>query len=659
GLVRSELKDPGPSEEVATEALPPSNKCNSTARSTRSTATSKKSKAVVKAAPTTGKPTADVQHPESGNAAAGSLRGQKDESTPQVGHTLGEEQRQEDVALVSERVTEGSASLKSSTPVSSPLPIGKAPARLKPLDDIEFVDVDTISVDGDAEVKANDTAPSSQGKFPKLLVAQKATRRSLLKPEVIQPRLMSPIEVAASADDHTVGGKHAATTEDVGLDAPETLVRQTRARTTKTEEKVPLNPTTSKALPIRQQVSVEPKKVLEERSAPKADVPQPSKIRQAGGVAQTGKISANEYSSEDTEHSGGRETKENVRPPSSLRGDRTKQKGVGPSKAMPPSDHTTPPVIEMDVSEALELPEGSTSVKPGKAIGRIHGAPGADVAPSPLPPAEIQFNQRLANSPFPVTIDLGDADSEVEELLEVPVAKPTFHPISQKTPTSAPFNSQPKVALQAPARIKLPHDALSRIAQPPRFGLKSALASPRKTASCKGRPSVSFVDRPSLARRRSSDSSATYASKHEQRGATAESLAGASPRTGSVIMQIVEVLGAIQTTIVENLGEKVQTVTTDARNARAELAQTAIAKLDAVRAQAERHYNALHEFEGIFATQTQEFLDGCNRVDKCNARIDTQAQEVMARNARVGQHIAKTVVDFELPEGISTYLVSN
>lgn len=60
----------------------------------------------------------------------------------------------------------------------------------------------------------------------------------------------------------------------------------------------------------------------------------------------------------------------------------------------------------------------------------------------------------------------------------------------------------------------------------------------------------------------------------------------------------------------------------------------------------------------MFATQAQAIHEGFERVDKCSERIDSQVQEVIAINARVGQQIAKATINFELPEVFTSYLPS-
>ncbi|KAG8708571.1 hypothetical protein FRC09_001153, partial [Ceratobasidium sp. 395] len=653
------------SEEVVTAAQPSLDKSDLTARSTRSTAKSKKPETVAKAAPirepdSSARPGKPVNVIQTKNKPAMSLlKEDKAEPKTPVARANPSEDKSKGAAQPSERIVEKCISFKSPIPTSKSGLTCEEPAISRAEEAIEYVDVDTISVVGDTEVEANDAVPSSEDDEPLAALSQaakKATRRSLLEPGPVRSYLSSPTEeVSANVDKRAAEGGHVVgTNEDARLVAPETPGRQTRSLKAQPVDENRHGLAAQAVVYTRQQEPIRQEESLVDkpsRLVTKGNALRAPKDHQAEEVARTSKLVV-ENPTGSVIHSERHVVQERL-PPVDPRSN-----GV---------DHTakTPPEVgesnlELDARGALEPPNKPTNWNPSKSVRRTQDGD----APTKCPPAENSVARRLDNNAAIISIDIDDADSEVEELPKStfysPVAKPVFRQTTQMTPLSVSatpsLKSQHKVTLQAPARIKPSHPVFDRLAHSP----KSALASPgRSTFSRKGRPSVSFVDKPSLTRRSSSDSSATHALKYREKDERAKLLAGASVRTGSVLMQIVEVLDAIQMTIVENLGEKVQMVTTEAHNARVELARTVITKLEAVQAHAERHYGTLHEFEGIFATQTQEFLDGCNRVNKCNTKIDAQVQEAMTRNARAGQSIAKAVIDFELPEGISAHLASS
>ncbi|KAG8748009.1 hypothetical protein FRC10_009761 [Ceratobasidium sp. 414] len=659
----------------------------------RSTATFKKPNAFAKALHTTSEPGLSLRLPEvdhliqgTSESASALLTGHQATLKSQDNHISEDETRQ--------GASRGLGhAAKVPTPPESPLlspsldPPRKGLAGLKSVRDIEYIDVETISM-VDVEVEADKEAPSSQGKLLEPLysviqmanvhpigddellaalsrAAKKATRGLFPGSKAIQLRPMSPIgELSTSVAGQSVVDEHTAVAEiGVELGAPKSFEPVEKAQTKSMSPKVS---------PVRQPKSVKQEKALsEEQASPKVIL----------NVSQAGKPS-----SKDTLLDSKDLVKEHARPLFNEQGDKTMQKATGLSKVSL-DGYSMSRVQDVDTSEALESFGQSTNYGPNAAMGRIQGALVTGTAPTTRPPAETLPARRPASGASAILVDLADAGSEEDEPLEttaqLPVVKPVFRQTAQKAVFSnsipARLRSQPEVALQAAAKIRLAHNAFERLVRSPRPGPKSALASPQKRILPRaGRPSVSFVDTPSPARRGSSDSSVTGRYRSEQRDARAEMLAGASARTGSAIMQIVEMLDAIQTTIVENLSGKVQTVTNDARNAREELTRTIVAKLGAVQAQAyvllstpiaqhssvyylqsEHHCNTLREFEGVFAGQTQEILDGCNRVDKSDAKINMQVQEVIAKNARAGQRIAKMAVDFELPEAVSTHLLPN
>ncbi|KAG8748216.1 hypothetical protein FRC12_013870, partial [Ceratobasidium sp. 428] len=670
-LGQSEDVNPSSSEEVVTGAQPSSDKSDLTARSTRSTVKSKKPETVAKAAPvrepdSSARPRKPVNAIQTKNKPAMSLL-KEDKAVPKtpVPRTNPSEEKSKGAVQPSERIAEKCISFKSPIPTSKSGLTCEEPAISRAEEAIEYVDVDTLSVVGDTEVEANDAVPSSEDDEPLAALSQaakQATRRSLLEPGPVRSYLSSPTEeVSANVDKRAAEGGHVVgTNEDARLVAPEAPARQTRPLKAQPVDENQHGLAAQGIVPTRQQESIRQEESLVDK--PSRLVTQGNALRapkdhQAEEVARTSKLVVENPTGSVT-HSERHVAQERL-PPVNPRDNRVDHTGKIPPE-VGVSDHSISQTLELDAHGVLELPNKPTSRNPGKSVRRTQDRD----APTKRLPAENSLGRRLDNNAAIISIDIDDGDSEVEELPKSmfysPVTKPIFRQTTQMTPLSVSatpsLKSQHKATLQAPARIKPPHSVFDRLAHSP----KSALASPgRSTFPRKGRPSVSFVDKPPLTRRSSSDSSATHALKYREKEEKAKLLAGASVRTGSVLMRIVEVLDAIQMTIIENLGEKVQMVTTEAHNARVELARTVITKLEAIQAHAERHYGTLHEFEGIFATQTQEFLDGCNRVNKCNTKIDTQVQEAMTRNARAGQSFAKAVVDFELPEGISAHLASS
>ncbi|KAG8690472.1 hypothetical protein FRC08_010523 [Ceratobasidium sp. 394] len=673
-LARSGDKNSGSSED-STKLRPPSNANHPDARPT---ATFKKPKAIAKSANVTSEPCSGLRSPElddsmqeTSEPVLALLEGHK--ATPKTqADCPTDDEKDRETAPLSEEQADMPTSPQQSSPSSEPA-ISREELTKNSGRDIEFNDVGTIFMVGDAGVEVDDKAPSSQGKFLELLysdellaalsrAAKKATRSSFPEPKAVQSRSTGPTEsFSPSVGGQIVTDERTTTTgEYMEPSAPESPAPA---------EKAQPKPTSPKVLPNRQPKSVKHEKRLAEKQAPPEaalDVPQASKVHQLEEFTQAIEATSKGASLDNKARIGERVAVKHARPPPNGRSGKTTQRTVGPSKA-PSDDYSTPRIQGASTSDALESFGQSTNYKPNAATGRIQEASAIEAAPITRLPAETPSTRRLAGKAPVILVDLVDADSEEDEPLgtktQPPVAKPVFLQ-AQKTILSnsitARPRSQPEVALQAAAKIRPTHNAFERLIRSPHHGPKSALASPQKrTVLRAGRPSVSFVDTPSPARRRSSDSPTTGRFGSEQRDARLRMLAGASARTGSAIMQIVEVLDAIQTTIAENLSEKVQTVTHDARNARAELTRTVVAKLGAIQAQAEHHCSTLREFEGVFATQTQEFLDGCNRIDKSNTEINVQVQEVTAENARAGQRIAKMAVDFELPEAVSVYLISN
>ncbi|CAE6460105.1 unnamed protein product [Rhizoctonia solani] len=216
-----------------------------------------------------------------------------------------------------------------------------------------------------------------------------------------------------------------------------------------------------------------------------------------------------------------------------------------------------------------------------------------------------------------------------------PVAKPQFHP--------------------APAPTGVKHAAVTRVLfnTSAQSSPKSALASPQRRTLANGtRPSVSFLEPPAPITRRGSSSSSTKETPEQQSYCIdREKLReGQSTRTGDVILQITDIMMEIQETIALNLGEKIQTINTEARSARVELTKSVLEELDVMKAESDSHHNVLHKFESVFASQAQAMLKGLNGVVERDDCINTGIRNILAANARAGQSIAKSTLNFEVPE---------
>ncbi|KAG9104925.1 hypothetical protein FRC06_004992 [Ceratobasidium sp. 370] len=665
-LMRSGDENSDSGEDVA-EARPPPKKNDPIARSA---GTFKKPKAITKAAHATSRPGSNLRPPESDDSMQGTRepasKERKDPPTARAGCPITDEKKQ-GTALLSEHVAEIPTSSQQLSLKSNPVITREEPVE-NLVRDIEFIGVEKASVVDNAEVEVDNEAPSSQGKFLEPL----CTAIQAINVYTIGDELLAALSRAAkrAIRGSFPGSKDgsASPIEELSTSIGGQNLIDERTITTKADME-PGAPKLLISAEKAQPKSLKQEKALPEKQGPSRttlNVPQALKARQPEESMQAGEATSKDTSLDNTTHMAGRMNKEHARRLSNGLGDKT-TRVTGPSRVSS-DDYSMPRVQGMVMSGTLESFDQSANYNPNAAIGRIQGALAVETAPTARPPDETLSTRRPASGAPAILIDLADADSEEDEPLQSkaqpPVAKPVFRQAAQKAiiSNSIPtrLRSQPEIALHAAAKIRPARSVFEHLIRSPQRGPKSALASPQKhTVSRAGRPSVSFVDTPSPVRRGSSDSSVTGRFKSEQRDAQAKMLAGASARTGSTIMQIVEVLDAIQTTIAENLSEKVQTVTNDARNARAELTRTVVAKLGAVQAQAEHHCNTLREFEGVFATQTHEFLDGCNHIDRGNAKINAQVQEVMAKNARAGQRIAKMAVDFELPEAVSMYLVSD
>ncbi|KAG8691054.1 hypothetical protein FRC11_007166 [Ceratobasidium sp. 423] len=290
-------------------------------------------------------------------------------------------------------------------------------------------------------------------------------------------------------------------------------------------------------------------------------------------------------------------------------------------------------------------------------------APQAPVRQVETPPAK---DARRTN--FPRVFISVDSDDEMEPPQEFASYQANVEPIRRPSVlTSRPApTTQPAVKPQphsAPAPAKAKHAAVTRVlfdtsTQP---SPKSALASPqRRTLANGARPSVSFLEPPvRLSRRGSSGSSTEAAHKQRAYGIDRERLReGHSTRTGDVMLQIADILTEIQETVALNLGEKIQAVNAEAHSARAELTKSVIEELDQMKAECESHHNVLHEFESAFNSQAQAMLDGLGRVAECNSRMDVGIRNILAANARVGQSIAGSTLDFQVPELFGAFLTS-
>ncbi|QRW14778.1 hypothetical protein RhiLY_13777 [Ceratobasidium sp. AG-Ba] len=322
-----------------------------------------------------------------------------------------------------------------------------------------------------------------------------------------------------------------------------------------------------------------------------------------------------------------------------------------------PAAHQGPEVAE--VQSSLPGPITSSHRKRTRAI-----------QPSlPASPIKSSFARSLSSSQSPTSPGLldkrGEPDVRHNVILQRPITKPVFHSNTDTKallPTSNPIRRQPYSATpsERPTRAEPKHNTFARILRSPQPGRKSALASPQKRTLPSGkRPSVSFIDTPSAFHHKSPGRSASSRLKPDCGEDNARILVGTSARTGSVIAQMIDTLGAIQMAITENLGEKVKKVSTNARNAQTELAGAVAQKLEGAQTRAIQHYDDVHSFEAIFATQTRGFLEGCNQVIKCNAMVDVKAQSACTKNARAGQDVAGITINFELPDIIAAFVIPN
>ncbi|KAF8610833.1 hypothetical protein BDV93DRAFT_601789 [Ceratobasidium sp. AG-I] len=564
------------------------------------------------------------------------------------------------------------------------------------------------------EIKMNDDRPSSDGdELMEALsqAAKKARRTPYVEPQPERPRSPSPVVNYAPVNQDLLPAKRGAPEDDdevVGvarIDVPEEVVevpppkpttRQTRAKPTKVKENpCPIlvqeppvaAPKKKRGRPPKAKVLVQDlapilvdddDDVLSAPSVPVKATLESEKVKPdtRNRRAEAEVSSTQVPDPEDTRHL----IPEELPLPSPIRQTRKIVQGPKPKAAAEPKpktqpdDKLKPPVVEEKASERLESPKTQIDQNNIERIQQLQ-TPAAKFPPALAAPAQPPAAQRLRTLVSVISVESGNTETEEDtneqELSQGAlvrlVHRPTLHTIHVSTPISIPRRDQrlPKPAakptLQPAAGIQPKPDTFTRILRTAQPSPKSALASPQKrTLPGGGRPSVTFADSFAL-RRGSSDVSMVREARKKKEIKDAEReklLEGTSARTGGVMMQIVEVLDAIQATIASNLGEKVQTITSDAHNARTELAKAVMAELDSLRSESEHHYAVFHELEGTFATQAHTVFKGFERVDKCNGRIDAQVQEVLVINARAGQRIAKATIKFELPEVFSLHLPS-
>ncbi|QRW00256.1 hypothetical protein RhiJN_28274 [Ceratobasidium sp. AG-Ba] len=327
-----------------------------------------------------------------------------------------------------------------------------------------------------------------------------------------------------------------------------------------------------------------------------------------------------------------------------------------------PGEHPAARQADPEVAEVLPTLPGPITSSPRKRTRPIQ-------PPLPALPIKSSFARSLSRGPSPTYSGLSDKLDEPDvrhnAILQRLITKPVFRSNTDTKalpPASNLIRRQlyPATPSERPTRAEPKHNTFAPILRSPQPGRKSALASPQKrTLPSGGRPSVSFTDTPSAFCHKPPSRSVNSRLKLDCDEDNARILVGASARTGSAIVQIIDTLGAIQMAIAENLGENVKTVSTNARNAQIELAGAVAQKLEGAQTRAIQHYDDVHSFEAIFATQTRGFLEGCNQVIKCNAVVDAKAQRARTKNARAGQDIAGTTINFELPEMIAVLLIPN
>ncbi|CAE6408042.1 unnamed protein product [Rhizoctonia solani] len=318
------------------------------------------------------------------------------------------------------------------------------------------------------------------------------------------------------------------------------------------------------------------------------------------------------------------------------------------------------------------LPKTPTQRQPREATERIHShkIPTA-TSSTPLRQLEapsVKDQRRTKLPPVFISVDSTNSDVGMEPSQEFAPPQPDLNPIrrpnpfaSRLIPTSRPIVKPRSYEFSAPTNVK--HAAVTRIlfetsTQP---SPKSALASPQRRTFANGtRPSVSFLEPPvPLSQRGISDSSAEGDDTLRAYRIEREKLTGAhSARTGHSILQIVDKLTEIQELIMLNLGEKVETVNAEARRAHAELTKGVVEEFDKMKTESELHHHILHKFESALASQAQAMSDGFGRISESNDRINARIKSMLVANARAGQNITKSTLDFLIPELFGALLTS-
>ncbi|CAE6433315.1 unnamed protein product [Rhizoctonia solani] len=259
-----------------------------------------------------------------------------------------------------------------------------------------------------------------------------------------------------------------------------------------------------------------------------------------------------------------------------------------------------------------------------------------------------------------ISVDSTNSDVDIDPSQEFAPRQPILNPTRRPNVlTSRPIpTSRPIVKLQlheAPTPTKFKHAAVTRVLLDvgTQSSPKSALASPQKRTLPNGtRPSVSFLEPPvHLSRRGYSGSSTEDAQNSGAYRIDREKLReGHSEHSGDTILEIADKLTEIQELIMLNLGEKVQTVNAEARRAHAELTEGVAEELDKMKVESESRHHVLHKFESAFASQAQAMFDGLGRIFDFNDRMNAGIEGIIAANARAGQNVASSGLDFQIPK---------